>query len=100
MSEERDCGCGKGDGCQDDTVPRTVPNRRVALSVRFRRWSRRSPLECMRCGASVVNARAHAMWHAAIEAGALRIPEDPGQTERSPREEFRVHVGEDGWPLS
>lgn len=72
--------------------------RRVAMSVTFRRWTKRKPWTCRHCGAHVEDPRAHASWHAALEAGARSLPPDPGVTERRPKE-LVVHIAENGWPL-
>lgn len=73
----------------------------IALSVGFRRWRKRDPWECRRCGAAVVDEKAHARWHAAIEAGARLVPPDPGRWSEGRRDtqEITVHVNKDGRDL-
>jgi hypothetical protein len=78
-----------------------MSSKAIALSVGFRRWRRRDPWECRRCGAAVVDAQAHARWHASTEAGARRVPPNSSvwSERRRDTQEITVHVGEDGWDL-
>lgn len=72
---------------------------RIAMTVTFRRWRKRHPWTCRRCGAQVVEARTHAGWHAALEANADRWPPDCSQSEGRQPEELTLHITENGRTL-
>lgn len=89
-----------GEPFTDAELQRMTDRKTVALSVSFRKWSRRHPWECRRCGAAVVDPKAHARWHAHVEAGA-RLSLNPGEwSEGWPStKHMDVTVSMDGWDL-